>query len=178
MLSNLADHVYAPLNSGSPLTMRNVEVAGVEPPSPWDTQDRELPSLFMTVATDCVVYGRTSTSGNDVESNVITGECSHTIRRTLKNVVSDLSVSVDIDGIDSDMGDLGPVRIPREDRSFIRIHNYRRNISCTLLVVSREPHRVIGSLEFIFRALPLTVHKWCKVKGRNSDVFNTMMKYV
>lgn len=177
-MCNLADHVYSPLTAQSELLLRNISLEEIGASSPWNTENKTLPSVFMTVSTDCSVFGMTNSSGHDIQSNLATKHSPGHILRMLRGVVSDSSISINIDGMDSDMADLGHVRVPREDRSFIRVHNYRRNISCTLLVVSRDPHRVIGSLDLLFRQLPITVHQWCRMKSKKSGVFNTMLEYV
>jgi len=177
-MCNVADHVYVPLSDQREILLRNIILEEVGAPSPWSTENREPPCVLMTVSTDCSVFGRTNSSGHDIESNLVREHSPGHIMRVLRGVVSDQSISINIDGMDSDMADLGHVPIPREDRSFIRIHNYRRNISCTLLVVSRNPRRVIQSLDMMFRTLPVTVHKWCRDKSRESGVSAKMSEYV
>ncbi len=187
MSSNLADHIYLFGDQVSPIKVANIIFEEVETPRPWTPrEDEDLPCVLMTISTDCAVYGRTGDSGNDTRSDLVDGHRSDPasrfidIKSMLRTVVSDRSIRIDIDSVESDVRKLGPVRVPMEHRSFIRLHNYRRHISCTVLVVSQRPERVIGSLEILFQRLPVTVHKWDPLKAANkqSHCYNTMRSLV
>ncbi len=186
MSDNIADHVYLFGNQDPSIRLANVILEEVETPIPWaPRQDVELPCVLMTISTDCAVYGRTGDSGNDTRSDLVEENLDpHSrfidIKSMLRSVVSDRSIRIDLDTAESDMRRLGPVPIPKEHRAFVRLHNYRLQISCTLLVVSKRPETVIRSLDVLFQRLPITVHRWdpLKAANRQSHCYNKMRSFV
>ena len=187
MSSNMADHIYLFGNQDSPISVANIFFEEVETPRPWTSREGlDLPCVIMTISTDCAVYGRTNDSGQDTRSDLVDEHRSDPssrfidIKSMLRTVVSDRSIRIDIDTIESDMRRLGPVRVPMEHRSFIRLHNYRLQVSCTLLVMAKRPETVIRSLDVLFQRLPITVHKWDPHKAANkrSHCYNEMCSFV
>ena len=179
MSSNLADHVYLPEKSDNPLNLRNIIMEEISTPSPWKEadEDEDLPCMLATICIDVAICGRTGDSGCNISESVIGA---NDLGIVLRTVISDRSIRVNYDDVKSDWASLSPVPIPTDHRSFIRLHNYRLNISCTLLVVAKRPDSVVRSMEVLFQRLPITVSKWNRLKSssRNSSCYNKMIQYI
>lgn len=178
MNENTADHIYLPDTNDNPLNLRNIIMEEISTPHPWkEKEEEDLPCILATISMDCIVCGRTNDSGCNISESVIGVD---DLRCVLRTVISDRSIRVNYDDARADFPSLGPIPIPMNHRAFIRLHNYRLNISCSLLVVSKTPSGVIRSLDVLFQRLPITVHKWnpLKAANRKSHCYNTMRSFV
>lgn len=178
MNENTADHTYVMESRDNHLNLRNIIMEEISTPHPWkEKEEEDLPCMLATISMDCIVCGRTNDSGCNISESVIGVD---DLRCVLRTVISDRSIRVNYDDARADFPSLGPIPIPMDHRAFIRLHNYRLNISCSLLVVSKRPDSVVRSMEILFQRLPITVSKWNSLKSssRHSSCYNKMKHYV